>query len=147
MKQQILTVKIGDGQDQITLDSSKNLYAIGCYELLNIVTTWRDKIVGPVEQWPLPEGVDHASLLLKELLLKAQGLWEPPIHEDPICRCCGINRSTIDRAILFGAHDIDQIRKVTMANTACGSCLPSLIKMVQHRLGLPSQKMARRKVS
>src|SRR5690606_6303912 len=77
-----LTLEIDQGEIR-----SSQLKAIGCPELLQLVVDWRPRLKGRVEDLPLPEGNGHEVMLLREVLLKAKGQWQPPYTDEELCHC------------------------------------------------------------
>ncbi len=107
---------------------------IGCSETLNLFRAYLQK-EQDLTKWTLPVGQGHSELLIKELILKAKGLWQFPYEHAEICHCRAITTARVDQAILCGAHDLPSIRRATSANTACGTCHEDLTKIIQYRLG------------
>jgi hypothetical protein len=77
-----LRLKISNGE---IVES--HLSGIGCTELLEQIDAWRPCLKGPLSQLPLPQGPGHAQVMLRELILKAQGRWNFPYEEEELCHC------------------------------------------------------------
>jgi NAD(P)H-nitrite reductase large subunit len=93
------------------------------------------KAFGPdITKWPLPQGEDHSSLLLKEMILRLRGEWAFPYSEDEVCHCRSISTHSIDQAVIAGAHSTDKVSRQTSASTACGTCRPEVQKIIDYRL-------------
>jgi bacterioferritin-associated ferredoxin len=115
-------------------DSGKHhLKVIGCTELLELVRGLK-KSSPQVEKWSLPKGDSHANMLVRELILKVQGLWQFPITDPETCHCRAVPTEKVDQAVVCGAHEIEKIRRLTSANTACGTCFPDVQKIINYRL-------------
>ena len=120
-----------DGQNQIT---SFSLKVVGGPELLTLADQWRAHFKGSVENIPLPEGQSPAVLLVRELILKAQGKWTYPFAEAELCHCRAIPTERVDQAIVYGAHRPEVVSRRTSASTACGTCRPDVQSIVNFRL-------------
>lgn len=110
------------------------LKAVGCLECLRLVERWRPLFKGAVDQVPLPEGSDHASILLRELVMKAQGRWRFPYEEEELCHCRAISTAKVDAAIVGGCHTLEAVRAATSANTSCGACRYDVESVLEYRL-------------
>lgn len=107
----------------------------GCTELLHLMDETRRALKGALDSVPLPSGTGHAAMLIRELLLKAQGKWNFPYQEEELCHCRGIATHKVDDAILSGCHDLESIRRATSANTSCGTCRWDIDSILKYRLG------------
>ena len=131
------------GRDELNLSlglehgliSTARLWGTGCLELLKRMEEWRPLLKGSLFSVPLPTGHDHASLLLKRLILSAQELWEPPYADDELCHCRTVLAETVREAIIAGAHTPAEVSRKTMASTSCGSCLPDVEAELKYILG------------
>lgn len=130
----VLDVKI-DESHQVKLCQ---LTGIGGISYLRRLDEWRSKICGPIAQLEAPQENDLASLLLREAILKIQGLWGPPYKELILCHCRSIATEDVDRSILLGANRVEQVKQQTSASTACGTCQPDIEAMIDYRLKLAS---------
>ncbi|MCB0386481.1 MAG: (2Fe-2S)-binding protein, partial [Bdellovibrionales bacterium] len=90
---------------------------------------------GNIGQIPLPEGSSTGAMLLREVILKAQGKWQYPYEHEELCHCRVVATSKVDAAILTGAHDPRDVSKQTSASTACGTCRPDVEAIIAYRLG------------
>lgn len=106
---------------------------IGCRKLEEVVAASCDPNLSP-EKWTLPQGEDHASMLVRELVLKAQGKWQFPVLNSEICHCRSVSTITVDEAVLMGARTLDLVSKRTSAGTSCGTCSEDLEKVLCYRL-------------
>jgi bacterioferritin-associated ferredoxin len=114
--------------------TSAVLDGIGCRATLQLMAEWRPKLVGKLEALPLPEGNEHSAIMLRELLLKAQGRWAFPYAEDEICHCRMVPTSKVDAAIVSGCLTIDEIKRGTSASTSCGACRTDIENIIEYRL-------------
>lgn len=73
-----------------------------------------------IKNWVI-EGRSHAELLIKKILFQIKNT-PHPYQEAEVCHCRSVPLETIEEAIINGSHTIQSIRRVTTANTACGSC-------------------------
>jgi bacterioferritin-associated ferredoxin len=121
------------GRDRIEYEAG-TLKVIGCSELRELISRLQ-KGGKDVSKWPIPEGSSHSMMLVRELILRARGEWQFPIQEAETCHCRAVPTKTVDQAVLCGAHNIEKVRRLTSANTACGTCFPEVEKILQYRLG------------
>lgn len=146
---QKLSVFVGQkGRDEIYLDLdldsvdqtivSQHLYGVGDRALLLLMDKWRPLITGHLQDIPVPEGRDRASMLLRELILKAQGGWNYPYQDKELCHCRAVPTEVVDRAILAGATTPEKVSRWTSASTACGTCRQDVISLLKFRYGNPS---------
>ena len=87
-----------------------------------------------ISHWAIPSGNSISEILVRELILKVTGSWAFPLDQEELCHCRAIRTSRVDQAIVIGAHHVAKIRRMTSANTACGTCLPEIEKILQFRL-------------
>jgi len=87
-----------------------------------------------LEKLPLPTGTGPEHLILREVILKAQGRWQPPYAQEELCHCRAVLTTTVDQAICSGAHTPRQVSEQTSASTACGTCRPDVEAMISWRL-------------
>jgi len=128
-----------------TEPKSPHWKVIGSPQTLSLLRKLKNKDSDP-HLWPLPEGNSTAEMLVRELLLKITDQWSFPLQEgaapdsDPLqaelCHCRAVVASRVDQAILAGAHTIEKVRRMTSANTACGTCFPEIEKILNFRLQL-----------
>ena len=117
-----------------------SLTGIGCEELLDLLAEWRTKLAsvqqfqGTVSDLPLPLGGGHSAILLREAILKAQGLWIFPYGEEELCHCRAIPTQKVDEAIVSGCHSVPSVSSATSAGTSCGTCKPDIEKVLRYRL-------------
>lgn len=112
-------------------DGSESFHLKVCWDCHLLLKELRSSQL-PVAQWPLPKGHSHSELLLKELILKVKGEWNPPYTQDEICHCRGVPTAKVVEAIHAGAHTSDRISRWTSASTACGTCRPDVISLLQY---------------
>ncbi len=134
-----------NGRDHLEFseDQGKSQFRfIGCHELNQFLTNYRQHHGDNIKSWPLPEGLSHSELLLKELLLKIKGQWNFPYQADELCHCRCVPTAIVDQAILAGAHTPEAVSRWTSASTACGTCRSDVEKMINYRLGLKDKVKA-----
>lgn len=122
-----LEIKIQNGRPHFSY--------IGCFEMHELLQNYRKKQGDNIYEWPVPEGLSHSELLLKELILKLKNQWAYPYTDDELCHCRIIKTEIVDQAILAGAHTPEAVSLWTSASTACGTCRPNVEKMISYRLG------------
>jgi bacterioferritin-associated ferredoxin len=130
------------GRDRIEVNmdgESPKVSFRGCTELMGLMQMMRKNFGINLSQWPIPKGVSHSEILLRELILRLRGEWRYPQGEAEVCHCRNIACLTIDQAIIAGAHSTEIVSRQTSASTACGTCRPQVQKMIDYRLngGLP----------
>ena len=128
-----------EGREELTLHlaedgSSFELKAVGSLEFLNTISEWRNKLSGPVQNWPLPEGTSVAAVLLREVILRAKGQWAPPYEDEELCHCRAIPLKNVEDAIRSGAHRAEVVSRWTSASTACGTCRPDVEALLEYFL-------------
>ena len=74
---------------------------------------------------------DSNSLLLKELLQKYLGEWQPSYTEKELCHCRAVDTDLVIDSIYLGANDIEKIGKMCSAGTSCGTCQPDSLNLLQ----------------
>ena len=116
------------------------LVAFGCTQVLDLLKTMQQKFGKEITAWPQPEGAEHAEMLVRELILKAQGKWQYPYLHEELCHCRTVATLKVDEAILMGAHKVSQVSRQTSASTACGTCRPEVERIIDYRLGLSKDK-------
>lgn len=107
----------------------------GCAQFMDMIQLMRKKFGNDIKTWPLPEGVDHSSLVLREMVLKLRGQWVMPDLPEEICHCRSVSLEKIDTAIVSGAHTTDKVTRLTNASSNCGTCRPDVQKLIDFRLG------------
>lgn len=136
-----------DGRDYIEVECEgtpqapgevRKVSILGCTEFMEMIQKMRRHFGADLAKWPIPEGHDHSSLLLKEMILKLRGQWQFPYHEDELCHCRTVPTHTVDQAIIAGAHTPEVVTRQTSASTACGTCRPEVQKIIDYRLGKQS---------
>lgn len=126
----LIEIEISDG------DASQRprVKVIGCTELLSLVRKFQVQFGRNPLSWPLPQGVSHSELLLKEVLLKTKGQWTFPCSDAEICHCRGVPTEVVDQAIVSGAHHTQAVSRQTSASTNCGTCKTEVQKIIDFRL-------------
>lgn len=114
---------------------SSRLHGVGCTEFLKLLRDWRPKLTGELDAVPLPPGESHAAILLRELILKAQGKWDFPYKEEELCHCRAVLTSVVDAAIVGGCKTSAAVSRETSASTSCGTCRPDVEAILKYRLG------------
>lgn len=126
------------GRDWIeiqVLPSNKfRMRAVGCPELLALLRKSQVQFGTDPRIWPVPSGVSHSELLLKEVLLKSRNQWTYPYEHLEICHCRAVATETVDQAIVAGAHSAKAVSRRTSASTACGTCREDVQKIIDFRL-------------
>lgn len=106
----------------------------GCSEFERAARMFVEKI-NRDRSWPTDwSGVDHASILLRELVLRAAGRFQLPYKEPELCHCRAVPTDVVDRAIISGCHSIESVARSTSAGTSCGTCKPDTEKLIAYRL-------------
>ncbi|MBX3041001.1 MAG: (2Fe-2S)-binding protein [Bdellovibrionaceae bacterium] len=126
------------GRDRIEVSgegAERRVHFIGCAKLLHFLESQKALHGKDPAQWPLPEGLDHHELLVKELILKLRGQWVHPYQEDEVCHCRTVSLQTVEEAILAGAHSPEAVSRWTSASTSCGTCRPDVARIIAFRLG------------
>lgn len=132
------------GREEINLDlqvsadgqiTKSKLTGVGGPKLLDVLETWRPKFSGKLIDIEPPRGADPATILMRELVLRAQGAWQFPFAEEELCHCRAIPTRVVDMAIITGAHTPEEVSRLTSASTACGTCRPDVRAIINYRLG------------
>ena len=89
-----------------------------------------------IESMAPPSGIDHVSILFRELFLRARSAWAPPYTDLEICHCRSVPTARVDQAIVCGSHTIQQIARETSAGTSCGTCRRDTESMIHYRLSI-----------
>lgn len=113
---------------------SVKMKAIGCLAFLKLSQEMKKSLQGSTTNLKLPKGTDHSSLIWQEILLQIKGLWKIPVDHKELCHCRKVDTAIVDRAIVYGAHEVETIRKRTSANTGCGTCKEDVEKMIHNRM-------------
>ncbi|MEO0335870.1 MAG: (2Fe-2S)-binding protein [Pseudomonadota bacterium] len=74
------------------------------------------------------------DVMMREVLLKATGGWQPAFTEDELCHCRVVPTEIVDAAIVAGAHTPEEVSRQTNASTQCGTCRPDVEKILAARL-------------
>ncbi len=122
-----------EGRDRIEVEGSKVRF-FGCSELTDLMKSMRKSFGSDLKGWPLPSGSSHSEILLREMVLKLRGEWSYPYKEAEVCHCRSVSCKTIDDAIVAGAHTTEAVSRQTTASTACGTCRPEVLRMIDYRL-------------
>ncbi len=139
-----ITVRAGfSGRDELELEAQisdgkihdAKIRCIGCPQVLNLISQWRGRLKGALAEVSEPSGVDHASLLLKELIQKLKGTWDFPYKEDELCHCRAIACKVVDAAIVYGADTAVKVAAKTSAGTGCGTCRKNTESIIKYRRG------------
>ena len=126
-----LELHLSIDSDQI---QSVKMKAIGCLSFLALSQQMKAKLMGPVAALSLPEGHDHSTLIWREIILQIKDLWKVPIEHKELCHCRKVDTEIVDRAVVYGAHNVETIRRRTSANTGCGTCKEDVEKVINNRL-------------
>lgn len=82
----------------------------------------------------IPQGADHVSILIREIVLRARDRFILPYTEIELCHCRAVPTAVVDRAILAGCHTTESVAKMTSAGTSCGTCRPDTERLIAFRL-------------
>lgn len=131
-------LKVGiTGQDEVTLNflpsGAVQFSATGCRAFLARLRELAAENQNPKE-WSLPDGTDHVAMLVREIILRVQGKWEPPFREAEICHCRAVSTQIVDACILNGGHSSERVSRETSASTSCGTCRSDVEKMIAYRV-------------
>jgi bacterioferritin-associated ferredoxin len=107
---------------------------VGCAEFMDMMQKMKRHFGADISKWPVPEGNDHSSILLREMVLRLRGEWKFPYQEDEVCHCRTISTHAVDQAVIAGAHSPEVVTRQTSASTACGTCRPEVQKIINYRL-------------
>lgn len=128
------------GQDELHLEAKEGggwrFSAVACHALSCLLLKMKEKHGDNIQNWPLPGGVGHAEVLLREFLLKVQGKFVDPYPHDELCHCRNVPTEIVKKSILSGAHSVELVAQITTAGTACGSCRPDTEKIIRYHLVL-----------
>ncbi len=113
---------------------SVKMKAIGCLDFLKLSQEMKNKLLGPIENIPVPEGSDHSSMIWREVIYQLKNEWQLPVSDPEVCHCRKILTQTVDRAVVYGAHSINEVRSRTSANTSCGTCKNDVLQIISNRL-------------
>jgi bacterioferritin-associated ferredoxin len=134
----IMKIKVElDDRDFLEVEtdgSGLNVSMLGCTEFMEMMQKMKRHFGVDIRKWPLPEGTDHPSILLREMVLKLRGEWVFPISENLVCKCRSISARVIDQVVIAGAHTTDSVTKQTSASSACGTCRPDVQKIIDYRI-------------
>ena len=143
MAQETRSVKVKlDGRDELDIELTledlnivmANLKAVGCHDFLKKIELYRTLLTGNLNSVPVPKEKDHASLLIKEALLKLKNEWNLPYQDVELCHCRAVPLKDVMDAIYIGAHDPAAVRRITSASSACGTCRPDIEKLLKYLL-------------
>lgn len=123
-----------EGDDPSAPGKMTKVKMLGCTEFLDLMQKMRRHFGVDIAQWPLPEGRDHSSILVREMILKLQGRWNFPYQHRELCHCRTVEAHVVDQAVIAGAHSTEVVSRQTSASTACGTCRPEVQKIIDYRL-------------
>lgn len=123
-----------EGEDEKSPGKVLKVTMAGCTDFLDLMQTMRKHFGVDLKKWPVPEGDDHSSILVREMVLKLQGHWVYPYAEQELCHCRMIDTQIVDQAIIAGAHTAEKVTRQTSASSACGTCRPEVQKIIDYRL-------------
>ena len=136
------TIKVGIlGRDQAVIRfersgdviDSYSMEVVGCYDFLKKVSELKGALSKPLSSIDIPQGTDHSSMLIRELVLKLQGRWEFPYQDKELCHCRVIETEKVDQAILGGALQVASVSRKTSAGTGCGTCRKDISNIISYR--------------
>lgn len=123
-----------EGDDPKSPGKVLNVKMVGCTEFIDLMQRMRRHFGVDISKWPLPEGNDHSSILVREMVMKLRGEWKFPYEEAELCHCRTVEAKVVDQAIIAGAHTTVKVTRQTSASTACGTCRPEVQKIIDYRL-------------
>ena len=125
------------GRDLLKVTSLEpfKMEVIACHKLMQTLNDLKKQFGENIKSWPMPTGIDHASLLIKELILKLNDQWKHVYLDDEVCHCRTISLEMIELAIFHGATTAERVTQMTTASSACGTCRPDVEKILKFRLG------------
>ena len=116
---------------------SVKMRARGCLSFLRLCQKMKLQLSGPLERLRVPQGTQPWDQIWQEMVLRIQDQWEWPLPpEELLCNCRRVSVQTVDRAIVYGARSVGEVREKTSANTGCGTCLKSVELLINHRLAM-----------
>ncbi len=145
-----MKIRVGlEGRDEIAVECAetgvsapgapmgavKFVSFVGCWDFMNMMQKMKKSFGADIAKWPVPQGQDHGSLLLREMVLKLRGEWQFPYEHAEICHCRSVATQLVDQAVIAGAHTPEVVTRQTSASTACGTCKPDVQKIIDYRLG------------
>ncbi len=133
----LVEVKV-EGRDEIQWESVGNqnkITFIGCLEFTQLIKNYRANFGNDVFKWPVPKGASHSEIMIREFILKLKGNWDYPYKDEELCHCRHVSTTTVDKAILNGAHTHELASRWTGCSTACGTCKPDVEKIIKYRVG------------
>lgn len=113
----------------------KRVSFLGCSEFMEMMKEMRIQFGNDISKWSFPDGKDHSSLLLKEMILKLRGEWKFPYEHEELCHCRAVSAYIVDQAVIGGAHTPEVVTRQTSASSACGTCRGEVEKIINYRLG------------
>lgn len=143
MSPQLIHIFLGhEGREELDLKlwvhlgtiKSSQLSGIGGPELLDLLEIWRPKLVGQLCDLEVPLGSEVGAIFLREAILKACGKWKFPVDSEYLCHCRMVSTTTIDLAIIRGAHTPQEVSDRTSASTGCGTCQVNVEEVISYRL-------------
>jgi NAD(P)H-nitrite reductase large subunit len=129
----VAEIKGRDRLEVISLNPFK-MKVIACHYVFDFLERQKNLHGSDLSQWPIPEAHDHASLLIKELILKIKGQWTHVYAHEEVCHCRNVSLESVEQAVFLGAHTPEMISKWTSATTACGTCRSDVEKILNFRL-------------
>ena len=127
-----LSIDLDDNENIVTA----KLSGIGGSNFLRLLVRVRPTLLRVrFQDLPLPSGVTPEALCLREVILKAKGLWKFPYEQEELCHCRAVPTAVVDQAICVGAHTPRKVSQQTSASTACGTCSTDVEAIIEYRLG------------
>jgi bacterioferritin-associated ferredoxin len=123
---------------QLTLENSEitgvKMKSVGSFAFLEMSQKMKAKLKGPIANLLPPTGLDPSAMIWREMIGRIQEEWQSPVTQEELCHCRKVSTERVDRAIVYGAHSLDEIRKRTSANTGCGTCKNDVSELINYRL-------------
>lgn len=121
-------------QDPATRDIRRELFISRNRPVgVTALGAWPD--LGRVHQMILRQTCLHSWQMA--LFRQTGDLWLEREGEDfhdqaILCRCTGVTRGALHRAVAEGSSSLDELAEKTGASTVCGACMPLLAEIVGH---------------
>lgn len=118
----------GDAINNVTMN------CVGCLDFLEFSQDMKKQLQGSVKDLKPPQQNDHSSMIWREVILQIQEQWDLPVKQEELCHCRKVSTKRVDRSIVYGAHNMEEIRKRTSANTGCGTCKQDVEDLIHYRM-------------
>lgn len=123
---------------ELTLDGDSikevTMTCVGCLDFLNMSQLMKKNLHGSIQQIQPPSGNDHSSMIWREIIETIQEKWQNPVKQEELCHCRKVTTQKVDRAIVYGATTLADVRVRTSANTGCGTCKSDVVMLINNRI-------------